>query len=75
MSDKPDDTPNGTDDVLRVKRIEIVDEQGKVRATLGANKEGEGYGLRFLSEEGRLRQGLGIAQDTSVVEFDGRWQG
>jgi hypothetical protein len=44
-------------EVLRAKRLEIVDDEGKVRAVLGTREEGVG-GLWVFDESGRVRARL-----------------
>jgi hypothetical protein len=55
VTGKPDDASPA--EVLRAKRVEIVDDEGKVRAVLGTREEGIG-GLSVYDESGRVRARL-----------------
>lgn len=42
-------------DVVRTRRVEVVDEQGRVRATLGSGVDPEAVGLRIYDRRGSER--------------------
>ncbi len=64
-------------EVLRAKRLEVVDDEGKVRAALGTDEKGIG-GLSVYDESGRLRASLeageipGEASGLSVFDANGK---
>ena len=64
-------------DVLRTKRLEIVDDEGKVRAVLGTNEEGV-TSLTVFDQSGRLRASLDAGEipeqgsDLSIFYTNGK---
>jgi hypothetical protein len=66
-------------ELLRAKRLEIVDDEGKVRAVLGTNEEGV-ISLSVFDQSARLRASLeasGVPEQTSgfgVFDTNGRFR-
>lgn len=54
----------GTTDVVRTRLIELVDDQGKARATLKVEPQGEAI-LRLFDSRGTIRVKLGASADGS----------
>ena len=63
-------------DILRTKRLEVVDDEGRVRAALGTDEEGMG-GLTLFDESGKKRAVLeageaqGHAEGLALFDADG----
>jgi hypothetical protein len=76
MSEHADKQPA---ELLRAKRLEIVDDEGKVRAVLGTNEEGV-ISLSVFDQSARLRASLeasGVPEQTSgfgVFDTNGRFR-
>jgi len=54
----------GSEDVLRGRAIELVDERGKIRARLDIEPDGEVV-FRLLDQQGTIRVKLGAGKDGS----------
>src|SRR5215210_169325 len=52
-------------EVLRTRRLEIVDEKGKVRAVLGAHENGS-VGLDVFDNAGKIRASYSVADDAET---------
>jgi hypothetical protein len=72
---KPED--KSPPDVLRAKRLEIVDDEGKVRASLGTDEKGIAS-LSLFDPSGRLRASLdaeeipGVASGLGLFDTNGK---
>lgn len=54
-----------TEDVVRTRRVEVVDEQGRVRAVVGrvGRAEGDVFGVTVIDSHGRQRVWV-VAEDS-----------
>ena len=72
MTDAPDES--GHEPPLRVRRLEVVDEQGRPRAVIGeVGSDGMGhptYGIELVDRLGHSRVSLAVDSTGPVLMFD-----
>jgi hypothetical protein len=59
------------DNIVKASRLELVDDAGRIRATLGFGGAGHQPLLTFFSESGKDMTSVGLSDDLPVLRFRG----
>lgn len=74
MTDTTEDRSNDAAEVVRARRVELVDSAGKVRAVLGSldtpDPDTAVFGLALLDESGKTRAWLSLDDRGPAAVFD-----